>query len=318
MNSKTIRKTAPAGSIAAKKNVKVKRQPESIGDRKPIPMTSSSDVTPLEADWAEQHLHGLDIKTLASTKRVLVYQTSDGRWWREPGYVEVGVDVDGEMRFLIVTYRGANRDDVSWMEKRIAQAQEGAFLRNAWHEEPLADGRARWVRRSARGYCDPFVHVDPSPEIFPCSDSRCSERWHSMLGDDHVAERIAGDGYEIEVTRYVEAGEEQESYSVYLSPDEVGFDMTPAQVASLVSDLQWAAETCKRVNATPVDSVVKGMRDPKGYWDRRNELERQQTFCFAADPIHGTNCLNMAGHSDDHQSLSERWSSAAHSLQEVV
>jgi|GEM_PF-3065069 len=265
-----VKRMAPAKSEAARPNLEVKPCSD------PMPEFTHVDLTipvePNEADWADMNLAELEVIVRPDTRNTQIWEAPDRTWWRNGGYVYLRPSRDGVMRFMIVLRRGANMTDYLQLMSIVEQAKAGKFIRHGWSPYP-ADDRPGWWYTASRPYDDPYATRDSSPVVFPCTDNRCSKNIHEANADGHVADTIEGDGYTIEVTSNVDAVEQDAAYAVDVRAWDSQLTLTPEQVASLVSDMHWAAESCRRANAAPIDSTVKGMRDPKGYWERRNARE---------------------------------------------
>lgn len=268
-------KTTPArGSIAAMPNIKIKHHKSAARGYELV--DPAAPVEPLEADWADGNLDGLECVVRPGTayKRAHVWEGIDGTWFRRGGAVTLRRGKDGEFRFIIYLYPGANEGDYRFLERVVHHARDGALLRHGWDTRTDENDEQWWSYACSREYLtpdqSPYTTADPGAQLLVCTDNRCTDAVHESSGDDHTVDVVEAEQWRIEVSRYVDRDGEQKRYEVGVT---VEANLTPTQVASLVNDLQWAGAVCHAVNGKTPDPAVKGIRNPEMYWVKREALE---------------------------------------------
>lgn len=186
----------------------------------------------------------------SSSAHVSIWRTMDGRWWRKPGVVRSQLMPDGQRAFNVILYIGANEADVTFLLTMVAKARAGEGIDEMWR--PV---QAEWADEltlkcaMSRPYDDPYRLFDDEAKVVVCTEPRCVEQWHHAFGV-HTMETISretGDGgYDIRAVLPLDA-DESVGWTVDLQADD--FRGADNDVSSLVNDLQWVHEECRRANA---------------------------------------------------------------------
>ncbi|KJL35460.1 hypothetical protein [Microbacterium azadirachtae] len=248
-------KAALPGTIAADSRIDIQSEPEGhtvFTNQNPKKAPSGRRLVDLADVFGGDDLAQMPVivRETSIGNRVRVWRAPDGSWHRRGGGVLLKMR-KGTRSFVITTYKGANEKDLLNLIGVVEDVAEGK-KRKHWEkvDEAWADDRTFKLVFNSRRYADPFDHADPSPRVFFCSESRCIERWHTDESTFHTLDHVEKEvgkyaSYVIEVNK--NALEANSSWFVDLVTTEFS-EATPTQVASLVNDLQWAAEECRRAN----------------------------------------------------------------------
>lgn len=209
-----------------------------------------------EIDWAAEHLG--DLPTVVGFDEfggcVREWQDGSGRWWRSCG--TINVFPTGEVaRFRIRLFAGATLRDLRWLERMVAQAQAGSFINSGW--EPSAKTPGAFYFGHSRSIAEPGTKINGANDMLvPCDEPLCEEHtefngWH--LADDpelsmveHSQPKVStSDDHRVALTRMA-------TDPVWTVNVQAEGDLNEIQLASLISDLQWAMADLKKSNSAPL------------------------------------------------------------------
>jgi hypothetical protein len=161
------------------------------------------------------------------------YNQKRERWMRYAGRILIHPGKAIRIRLT----RGATKDDLEMFEHIVERVRQNRYF--GWQQQFFPSGNVYWVWTNAWCIVEPGRAGTP---LVKCSDRACLRRWHEADYLEHVA-------YENEVgtVRAVRWDDGADGWQVYVEPPTEEF---PAPAAmSLASDLMWAAEECKKLNA---------------------------------------------------------------------
>lgn len=248
-------------TIAEDRIVKISGKPRPRAVMSPHPGKEMTPSAEESARAAEEFAHlPLVVRWSGNEKaRVTVWTDGRGNWFRKGGVAQIRKPAGEERRFEIVLYTGANKRDLTFLQQAVEAARSGKLTQLDWRH--ITRETASWFDGDddlyfqyscSHPYKEPFLHADPSPLVFPCEEPACSKRWHS--GDEyfHIADEVQrdlGDYKKYSVTVEKDARKPKSPWTIDIRVDEFT-EATPAQTAELISDLNWMAEACRRLNAT--------------------------------------------------------------------
>jgi hypothetical protein len=255
--SKATRKARAAaavpGTVAADRRIDIDERVDPRGEvlsreeRAALPQARLRRL--VEQEFA--HLP-LRVRNTTQGRRVRIWRSVDGRWWRLGGAIRIQrwpVE-GGERAFVVTLFKGANEDDLQVLLRAVEKARTGAGFEALWSplEADWADDLT-FSYRWARAYDDPFTHSDPARDVAACTDALCVDRWHDECGRHHLDEVVKelpdGAGrYRIVVGK--DFDDNGRGWIVDVYTDE--FYGSAADVASFVSDLQWMQAVAEKAN----------------------------------------------------------------------
>ncbi|OJU43624.1 MAG: hypothetical protein BGN98_10435 [Microbacterium sp. 69-7] len=257
--SKSTRKARAAaaipGSVAADPTI-------TIEDAPALDVAYSADTKNLESsDWLIDANSVFTVDELAEfplviqkTKvgtRVRIWRDARGTWFREAGLLRIQRHGENDRRSYVITlFKGATQADLERLLDYVHAARRGACGR-IWQrlEADWADDKTLNVRFRSFQYGDPYTNRDDSPVVIVCDEPRCLEKWHAGVGDTHVLDATEDRGkridYKVSVRKEVDDRDELGWYVDLYVPEFFG---RPEEVASLMVDLQWMQEACRRAN----------------------------------------------------------------------
>lgn len=257
--SKHTRKARAAaarpGSIAANPKINI-RNKVSVGatfdDDNPKSLYGERLIDPADVFTADELAEmPLVIRMTKTGERVKIWRDARGEWFREAGILRIQKQADGHHGYVIILDRGATESDLKKLLKIVQDARAGSTERH-WQqllEMAGADEKTLTHRFLSMSYVDPYVHADNSPLVTVCDEPRCVKKWHAGEGSVHTldsaedsSERI---DYQITVQKDVD---DQAGLGWYVNVHVPEFYGRPEDVASLVVDLQWMQEACRRAN----------------------------------------------------------------------
>jgi hypothetical protein len=202
------------------------------------------ELTPLEAEWAEQNLNLPTVVTIHESRSANNWNDTDEGWFRSAGYIIASPGTFD--RFKIVLYRGATRADLEWLETAVRLAKRGFFLRHGWNEVVGYDRQYAFDWSRSVDLKDYPGMTRVSVPLVECTEPACRESIHDG-GETilHEADKIKGDGYEVSLEAVESAGR----HDPWMVCVDVGDgEFTPASAAGLASDLQYLAAECRKLN----------------------------------------------------------------------
>jgi hypothetical protein len=230
-----------------------------------IKLSSRPEPTQDDALWAAAHLAPLPTVVTFRKKRAREYEL-DGSIYRDAGHISASPT--GRERFRVWLAPDATDTDLTFFERRIAEAKTGRF--NAWRKS--SEDGLQLIWEYDRQISDGTSTVRPGSMLTPCTEPACiaygsARPFHDTMEYDaaegwyrHTAEcEFAGPGYSIVITRAVDRGVVDDwrvDVSAYTSRDDSA-RLTSAQAGGFASDLQWAAAEVRRLNGEPLVAVTR-------------------------------------------------------------
>lgn len=246
VGSKATRRARAAaarpGTIAADHRIIIDDTPDTDAEQSRLTGTSKRRNARL-AD-AELAALPLIVRRTSGSQRVRVWRTADGRWWRRGGTIRIQKwpTPDGERAFVINVWRGANSDDVKFMQRIVEGARRGEDFDFLW--SPITSDWAdehTYHSVTSRPYSDPYTHGDYAGRVSICDEPLCRSQWHDGT-PLHELDTAEGPGYSIIVGRV----DDEPLWHVDVYAD--GAEFTPRELTGFVNDLQWMRAECERAN----------------------------------------------------------------------
>lgn len=250
--------TATRGTVAADRRIIIEDKPNVKASihtgaeiRSAAPARSLRDLV--------DELPGMPVvvRRTGDGKRVRVWRTADGRWWRCGGIVRIQKwgPAGGERHFVVTLFTGANESDVEFLLSLVEDARRGEGFGPIWGpvDASWADELTFSTASSSRRYADPYTTIDRSPDVIVCDEPLCRKAWHPDWADhvlDEAAQSTVGKRFEVIVRRPVGG---DDPWTVEVHADD--FFGSPADVSTFVNDLNWMQAECERANACRATGV---------------------------------------------------------------